>query len=113
MSQGRGNLVRAHRISWELHRGPIPEGQHVLHRCDNPGCVNPDHLFLGTPATNQQDCIAKGRYRCGRKLTDSAIIAIRKARAVGITVKDLMKTHDVDRKTIYNVIHHRTWKHVI
>lgn len=51
----------SHRIAWELKHGEIPEGQYVLHRCDNPACVNVEHLFLGTQKDNLTDMIAKGR----------------------------------------------------
>lgn len=55
----------AHRVAWELTNGPIPDGMHVLHRCDNPGCVNPGHLFLGTQRDNNADRDAKGRVASG------------------------------------------------
>jgi hypothetical protein len=54
-------VTGAHRISWEIHHGPIPPGMFVCHRCDNPGCVNPGHLFVGAPKANTQDMIKKGR----------------------------------------------------
>ena len=56
-------LVRAHRVVWEWLIGPIPDGMCVLHSCDNPPCVNPDHLFVGTKKDNTQDMMQKGRNR--------------------------------------------------
>lgn len=66
---GRGaGAIGAHRCSWEIHNGSVPEGMHVLHTCDNRGCVNLSHLFLGTNTDNIQDKINKGRAgACGPK----------------------------------------------
>lgn len=81
---GPGCVVLAHRLAWELFRGQIPEGLLVLHKCDNPACVNPVHLFLGTHKDNSQDMIAKGRnakrlapHTRTRKLTADQVRAIR------------------------------------
>lgn len=70
-------MQRAHRLAWSFANGPIPDGMCVCHRCDNPPCCNPAHLFLGTEADNRADKMAKGRARGPgpRKLTDQATIA--------------------------------------
>jgi hypothetical protein len=62
-----GEKRKAHRLSWEFANGPLPAGAWVLHRCDNPPCVNPDHLFAGDSATNVHDMHAKGRHRNGKE----------------------------------------------
>lgn len=59
---GASCVQRAHRVAWALTYGPIPDGLWVLHRCDNPPCVRPDHLFLGDAFVNMQDCVQKGRH---------------------------------------------------
>ena len=61
-----GKGLRAHRVSYSLYRGEIPDGMCVLHKCDVPLCVNPDHLFLGTRIENNEDKVRKGRGRCGK-----------------------------------------------
>ena len=73
---GKGEM--AHRASWWMHNGEIPEGMLVLHHCDNPPCVNPTHLFLGTHQDNAIDRNNKGRNVGNRKLTDEEVIEIRK-----------------------------------
>jgi hypothetical protein len=85
---GDGEVVGAHRVSYELFVGPIPDGAFICHKCDVPSCVNPSHLFAGTQADNMRDCAAKGRRARGRKhhwavLTDEQVRAIRLDRRMG------------------------------
>lgn len=114
-----GSVVAAHRLSWEIHNGPIPPGMHVLHSCDNPSCVNPHHLSIGTHAENMADRGAKGRanHIVGNahhksKLTDDDVRAIRAFARRGISGCHLAKLLAMDKSTIYDVIARNTWNHV-
>jgi hypothetical protein len=108
----RKEKVLAHRVSWEIHHGVIPERQLVLHRCDNTACVNPEHLFLGTHADNSRDMVAKSRVR-RFVLSDGDVQFIRKARRGDThSVTELAQIFGVTRATIFNVVSCRTQQHI-
>ena len=117
---GYGQLARkgfrcmAHRYSWELHFGPIPEGLCVCHHCDNPRCVNPAHLFVGTRADNMADCAAKHRLPRGR--TPSAKITREQAESIrqrykegGVTQKALADEFGLAQTSIFEIIKGQRW----
>jgi hypothetical protein len=105
---GKG-LVYAHRLSWELANGPIPDGMCVLHRCDNPPCANPDHLWLGTKTDNNRDMVAKGRHIGYRRLT---VDQVREIRRSGERVRVLADRFGVSISAIYQVRSGRNWGQV-
>lgn len=106
----------AHQVSWELHNGPIPDGLNVLHRCDNPPCVRPDHLFIGTQQDNIQDAIRKGRMgpTTGRaKLAVTQVQEVRRLYATGkATYKEIGDRFGVGISAINHIVHRRTWSNV-
>jgi len=100
----------AHRFSWELAYGPIPAGMCVCHICDNPSCVRPSHLFLGTQADNMRDMDIKGRGRDNRKiLTEAQITAIRKDNRLQ---REIAADYGVDQSTINKIKRGHTYRRV-
>lgn len=99
----------AHRISWELHFGPIPDDMWVCHHCDNPACVRPDHLFLGRARDNVADKIRKGRSsmghrNAGAKLTQEDVESIRHLAAAGVPQVTIAAKFGVSRSTVSAVV---------
>jgi len=115
-----GRMISAHRLSYEIHNGPVLAGMCACHRCDVKLCVNPSHLFLGTHADNMRDRDAKGRLgaREGEwngfaKLTDTNVLEIRKLYAKGgVFQKALAARFGVDQSHISEIVHRKTWAHV-
>ena len=106
---GRSTLV--HRASWEIHRGPIPSGSWVLHRCDTPPCCNPDHLFLSSPADNSADMARKGRF-AGGKMTPAEVRHVRSLLAAGRSARATARDYGVNPSTILDILNGRTWSHI-
>lgn len=110
--------VATHRFSYELHNGQIEEGMYVCHHCDNPPCVNPSHLFLGTSEENAQDMQDKGRKAIGErtggaKLQPSQVLKIRELYASGnYGVVQLAGMFGVDFTNISMITTRKTWKHI-
>lgn len=122
--EGYGNLwidgknVRAHRYSYSLAHGPIPEGMCICHHCDNPVCVRPSHLFMGTNGDNIRDAFAKGKFdRRGEKNANSKLCAddvhkIRQLYSIGIPQSMLTKAWGISHPHINRIVHNKCWRHI-
>jgi hypothetical protein len=113
-----GKAVYAYRFSYELHIGIIPEGLQVLHKCDNPKCVNPHHLFVGTISDNMKDAYRKkrksnfGEKNPNSKLTENEVREIRKRyRKDGGAA--LAKEFGLERTVPYQIFHRKRWGHIV
>lgn len=124
LRRGYGNLYwdgkpgQAHRLAWALKNGPIPAGMVVCHKCDNPPCCNPDHLFLGTMADNVADRDAKGRGRwvgakgerqAGAKLTDEQVLAIRSDRRL---LREIAADYGICFQRVSAIRNRTSWRHL-
>lgn len=118
MISDKGKMRYAHRVSYELAYGQIPDGLDILHNCDNPSCVRPDHLKPGTHTDNMRDMFAKGRRRIMRgvlngraKLTWEQVRVIRERYAAGgISLKQLADEHNVNTALVHRIIQGKAWK---
>lgn len=113
-----GRYEKAHRLAVRIYRGPIPTGMFVCHTCDTPACVNPAHLWIGTPQQNSDDCRRKGRLRTGitvgeanhfSKLTSDEVETIRATpKAYGVATR-LARFYGVRANTISDIWAGRSW----
>jgi predicted XRE-type DNA-binding protein len=113
----RRKVHMAHKVAYTLHYGPIPDGLVICHRCDNRGCVNPAHLFIGTYADNSADMVSKGRQARGErnanaKLTEAVVREMRQLYASGMKQDALAARFNISQMTVSDVIRRRTWRHI-
>lgn len=116
-----GRMLAAHRVAWAAHNAePVPPGLCVCHHCDNPACVNPAHLFLGTSPENTADMIAKGRAIKAKgeahgssRLTEAQVLEARRLHSAGgMTKQSLSDRYGVSRSAIYYAVTRKTWRHL-
>ena len=111
-----GKTMSAHRAAYIQSNGAIPEGMVIMHSCDNPLCVNPEHLIAGTQKENRMDCVTKGRHNAPKgenhyraKLTAEVV---REIRASSLTNTELAEVYGTSRRTISDARRGKTWRHI-
>ena len=116
---GTRKTISAHRLSYLIFHGEIPAGMEVCHKCDNPSCINPDHLFAGTRQDNVDDRERKGRNNPPKvekhakaKLTEKDVLDIRNKRAAGKSFGKLAKEYGVCKKTIQDAVSGKHWSYL-
>lgn len=115
---GKKRSEYAHRVAWQLASGTgIPSGMHVLHSCDNPKCVNPEHLSIGSAKDNVADCVLKKRHAFGsrngggKKLTEESAASIKHSKGE-VSIRNASLIHGVSLKTVKHIRNGRLWRHV-
>lgn len=119
-TDGKWKMIKAHRYSYSHFKGEIPKGMLVCHTCDNPKCVNPEHLFIGTHSDNMVDKINKGRSKPTRKerliknglnlLTKEVADNIRKDYADGMSYNELVKKYSTSKSQVCRIVLNQIWK---
>ena len=115
---GRDNNLKAHRVSYIIGKGSIPTGLYVLHHCDNPKCVRPSHLFIGTQRDNIQDAVSKSRMHQGEK-NHTAKITVKDVKEIRLKYipykcgcKKLGREYGLAERTVHQIVKGQIWKHV-
>jgi hypothetical protein len=112
------NNKGAHVVSYEIHFGTVPSGMYVCHNCDNPGCVNPSHLFIGTADDNNKDKVKKGRQAVGTKtksskITERDVMAIREMYSSGdFTQQAISDKFKIKRRQVSHIVRREHWRHI-
>lgn len=114
---GTGKSAPAHVISYLIHRGPVPEGHFVCHRCDTPTCVNPDHLFVGTAKDNNDDARRKGRSKAAARgelhpnavLTTAEVSEVKRMIRAGMTPTPIGSALGISRNTVKTIRRGGSW----
>ena len=116
-----GVMRRTHRVAYEIAFGEIPEGMSVCHTCDNPKCVNPEHLFAGTQTDNMRDASVKGRivipHPSGERhpesiVTEDDVRSMRTDNGRGQSLSSLAKRHGISKSQVFRIVRRESWAHI-